>query len=395
MVGNVLSLAMETTDDQASGPPDVGDMQRSSRDPETLRTALEHWLAGRLPGGAQPAVTDLHATSANGMSSETILFDAAWTEDGAPRQEGLVARLAPDLADVPVFPSYDLQRQFDVIRAVGELTAVPVPRVWWMEPRPDAVGTPFFVMERIDGDVPPDVMPYNFGDSWLSDAEPVDQRRLQDATVTVLAHLHTLDGDGDRFAFLAFDDPGDTPLRRHVAHARAWYEFACADGLPSPLIERGFAWLDDHWPDDEGPTVVCWGDSRVGNVMYRDFEPVGVFDWEMAGLGPCELDVAWLLYGHRFFEDLAHSYGLPGMPGFLRPGDVSSTYEALTGRAPRNLEFFQTYAAIQWAIVGQRTGRRQVHFGEREMPADGDELCLNRAFLEAMLDGTYEWEATR
>ena len=37
----------------------------------------------------------------------------------------------------------------------------------------------------------------------------------------------------------------------------------------------------------------------------------------MAGLGPRELDVAWMVYSHRAFEDIAARYGFPGMPGFL------------------------------------------------------------------------------
>jgi len=363
----------------------VSEIQRSSRDVEQLRRGLETWLRARLPADASPLVPELTATSANGMSSDTVLFRALWSEGGATRTERLVGRIAPDPADVPVFPSYDLERQFEVMRRVGQLTSVPVPKVWWVEPDPQAIGAPFFVMERVDGEVPPDIMPYNFGDNWLYDAAPEQQRRLQDATVAVLAELHSIEHAEEAFGFLAFPDPGTTCLRRHVAHAQAWYEFAAAGGLRSPLIEAGFAWLEDHWPTDEGPTVVSWGDSRIGNVMYRDFRPVAVLDWEMAGLGPRELDVGWLVYSHRCFEDIAAGYGLPGMPTFLREDDVASTYESLTGYAVRDLDFYTTYAAVQYGVVGLRTGRRSVHFGERPMPDDVDDLLLNRSRLEAIL----------
>jgi aminoglycoside phosphotransferase (APT) family kinase protein len=377
----------------------MGDLQRSSRDLEGLRRRLEAWLATKLPDGAAPVVGSLEGTSANGMSSETLLFDAEWTDDGGRRPERLVARMAPDPADVPVFPSYDLDRQYEVIRLVDRLTTVPVPPVWWSEPDPGPLGSPFFVMGRVDGDVPPDVMPYNFGDSWLFDAAPAEQRRLQDATVGVLAELHAIDRAQERFGFLAPDPtdvagvpgaPGDTPLRRRVALTRAWYQFAAAGlGRPSPLIERGFAWLEDQWPAPEGPAVVCWGDSRIGNVMYRDFSPVAVLDWEMATLGPRGLDVAWLVYGHRIFEDIAATMELPGMPDFLRPDDVAGTYESLTGHPPRDLDFYGTYAALQYGIVFLRIGHRQVHFGEAEMPADVDDLIMNREPLERMLAGAY------
>jgi aminoglycoside phosphotransferase (APT) family kinase protein len=360
------------------------EMQVSSRDPELLRPRLASWLAGRLPPGSSPTVPAVHTNSANGLSSDTVLFEATWTAEEETHDERLVARIAPDADDVPVFPSYDLGRQFEVIRLVGDLTSVPVPAVWWLEDRPQALGAPFFVMSRVDGVVPPDVMPYNFGDSWLFDAPSDEQRRLQDTTVGVLAELHSIERPADRFGFLEFDEAGDTALRRHVAHTRAWYEFA-REGHRSPLIERGFEWLDDHWPADEGDPVVSWGDSRIGNVMYRDFEPVAVLDWEMAGLGPRELDLAWLVNAHLVFETLARSLDLEGMPDFLRPDDVAARYEHLTGHAPRHLDWYLTYASVQWGVVFLRTGLRAVHFGEREMETEVDAFLHHRDLLTQML----------
>jgi aminoglycoside phosphotransferase (APT) family kinase protein len=363
--------------------PDEAPTTRSSRDPEQLRLGLERWLRGRWTDGSAPTVPELAATSTNGMSSETVLFEAVWEHDGRPRIEPLVARIAPDLDDVPVFPSYDLEKQYEVMRLVRELTAVPVPKLWWYEPDAGAIGAPFFVMSRVDGQVPPDVLPYNFGDSWLFASAPEEQRALQDSSVEVLVQLHRLDGADPRFAFLELPDPGATPLRRHVAHTRAWYEFA-HDGHRSELIERGFRWLDEHWPD-EGPPVVLWGDSRIGNTMYLEHRPVAVLDWEMAAVGPRELDVAWMTYAHAVFEGIAHTFGLPGMPDFLRPEDVAATYETGSGVALRDLDWYLAYAAVQYAIVFLRTGLRAVHFGEKEMPADVEELVMNAEPLARMI----------
>ncbi len=376
-----------STSSSADGPRNTAQV-RSSRDPERVRAGLEAWLATKLPAGAEPKITGLEGTSANGMSSETLLLDATWIEDGEPRSERLVSRLAPDEHDVPVFSTYDLVKQFDAIRLVGERSDVPVPGTWWCEPDPEPIGTPFFVMSRLDGRVPPDVMPYNFGDSWLYDASAEDQRRLQDASVDVLARLHAIDVD-DSFAFLDFDEPGATALRRRLCHTADWFDWISEDMPRSDLVTRSLAWLDERFPTDEGPAVVSWGDSRIGNVMYDDFEPVAVLDWEMAGLGPRELDLSWMAYAHRVFEDIAATYGMGGMPDFLRMDDVASTYERITGHTPRHLEWYATYAAVQYAIVFLRTGFRSVHFGEREMPAEVDELIMNRGPLEQMLAGTY------
>jgi len=350
-----------------------------------MRSRLEAWLTTQLPAGAEPQIPHLEATSANGMSSETILFTAEWTESNAAKSEELVVRIAPDPSDVPVFPSYDLERQFEVIRLVGELSDVPVPKVWWSDAQGTATGVPLFVMGRVDGIVPPDVMPYNFGDSWLFDATPEQQRTLQDSSIEVLANLHGIDNAAERFSFLQYDAAlGDTALRRRIAHAKDWYEYA-REGHRSTVVERLFAWLDDNWPSDEGPTVVSWGDSRIGNVMYKDFMPCAVLDWEMAALGPRELDLAWMTYSHGVFESLAQVFELPGMPNFLRADDAAATYESLTGHTPRNLDWYSAFAAVQWAIVFVRTGLRAVHFGTEEMPAEVDDFIRHRDAIERML----------
>ena len=95
------------------------------------------------------------------------------------------------------------------------------------------------------------------------------------------------------------------------------------------------------------------------------------------------------MFLHRFFEDLTTQYGMPGMPDFLRRDRVASEYERVTGYTPRDLDFFEMYAALRQGIVMSRVQRRAIHFGEAEMPADIDDLIMHRGTLEAMLAGTY------
>jgi aminoglycoside phosphotransferase (APT) family kinase protein len=357
----------------------------STRDPAALERALESWLAGKLPGAR---VASISVPESNGMSSETVLFEVTWSDDEGTRSRRCAARLAPDPAAAPVFPRYDLERQFTVMRLVGERAAVPVPATLWHEPDPGPLGTPFFVMEQVDGQVPPDVMPYPFG-SWLSEASPADQRRLQDSAVRTLAAIHGADVTAEDVAFLELERPGDSALRRHVADTAAYYEWVVADGARSPLIERAFSWIEENWPEEEGPSAISWGDARIGNMMFRDFEPVAVLDWEMAATGPVEIDLGWMIYLHRFLDDIALGAGLPGMPGFMRMEDVAATYEVASGRAPRHLEFFTLYAALRHAVVMSRVARRQVLFGEIAMPEDADDMIMHRASLEQMLEGAY------
>ena len=370
-----------------SEAPDLQMPRTTTRTPQEIAARLESWMNDRLGEGADAKISDVDVPATNGLSSETVLFDAAWNEAGEAHAEALVARLAPESTAVPVFPVYDLERQFRVMQLVGELSSVPVPKVFWSEPDATPLGTPFFVMERIDGQVPPDILPYTF-DSWLYAATPDDQRRLQDATVGVLAELHGIERATERFDFLEVGERGSA-LQRHVDDQWSYYEWVTADGLRSPLIERCFDWLRQHWPSEEGPTALSWGDSRIGNILYRDFAPAAVLDWEMAGLAPPEVDIGWLISLHRFFDDIATDNGFPGMPGFLRRDDVAATYERLTGYAPRDLDWYTMYSATRHGIIMFRIHRRAMHFGEAEAPDDVDDMISHRAMLESMLAGTY------
>lgn len=369
-------------------PPADLKMQRSSRDAALVPAALEGWLATLLPDGADPEVVLHSGIDSNGMSSETLVLDATWTEGGERTTHPMVARVAPAAQDFPVFPRYDLGHQFEVIRQVGELTDVPVPGVRWLEESGEVLGTPMFLMDRVEGVVPPDVLPYPFGDNWLYDADRADQRRLQDATVDVLARLHAIPDPLERFGYLAPEQVGETLLHRNLAKVRAWYDFAVRDLAPSPTAERALAWLEANIPSEaeQGDPVLCWGDARIGNVIYRDFEPVAVLDWEMVTLGPRALDVSWLLFAHQVFESIVGMLELPGMPHFLREEDVVATYAEKTGVQLGDLDWYHVYHGLMWCIVFMRTGARQVHFGEIEMPEDIESLFHCKPLLLSILE---------
>ena len=55
----------------------------------------------------------------------------------------------------------------------------------------------------------------------------------------------------------------------------------------------------------------------------------------------------------------------------------------------RNLEWFEVFAALRFAIVSVRTSTRGIAYGQMEKPDDLDDLIMFRNLLEQMLDGTY------
>lgn len=351
----------------------------SRRDPEWLRQRLDQWL--RQHEGSDARVTSVTVPESNGMSSETLLAEASW----GGQDHSLVVRVAPQADSDPVFPRYDLDGQFRLIEHVRAHSDVPLPRLWWSETGDDALGAPFFVMDRVDGEVPPDVMPYNFG-SWVSEATEEQRAQLMRESVAVLAKVHSVPiPDGD---VVARPVGNESPLRAHVRRLREFYDWATRGRAGSPLIERAFTWVEENLPEVDD-NVLTWGDARIGNIMYRDFAPVAVLDWEMAAIGPRELDIAWMIFLHRFFQDLAEMATLEGLPDFLRREDVAAEYLTQTGYQPKNLDFYTAYSALTHAVIMFRIQCRAIHFGHAEEPADPDALIMHRATLEAMLAGTY------
>src|SRR3954453_3807178 len=186
------------------------------------------------------------------------------------------------------------------------------------------------------------------------DATPEQRAEMVRNSVAVLAQVHRIDPTNADLTFVATVPEGTSAMTAQLDAQRSYYEWARED-VTYPLIERTFAWLEAHQPEDR-PTVLNWGDSRIGNMIYRDFTPVAVLDWEMAGLGPREVDVAWMIFLHRFFQDLAEVFELPGIP-FFRRADVTRIYEAASGHTIRDLEWFIVYAGLRYAIVMSQVKR--------------------------------------
>ncbi len=357
---------------------DVGTPWR--REASEIGPALEKWAAQTL--GEVVRVEDVSAPG-NGMSSETVLFTLRRANGNG---EDYAARLAPLPELYPVFPTYDLALQKKCMDLVRARTDVPAPEVRWIEDDPQWVGTPFLVMKRIEGVVPPDMPPYVFG-GWVLDATPDARAQLQRSSVSVLARLHELNPDNADLSFLAKPDRGASAMDQQLGHERWYYEWA-REGETYPLIERTFEWLDAHRPP-EGPTVFNWGDARIGNMLYRDFEPVAVLDWEMATMGPAEVDLAWMIFLDRFFDELALRYEMQPIPGFMERDDMVATYEELSGRTVEHLDWFEVFAALRFSIVSVRTTARGIAYGSQEPITDPDDAIMFRPLVEQMLDGTY------
>jgi aminoglycoside phosphotransferase (APT) family kinase protein len=359
------------------------EITRTTRDQAALRDRLDAWIAEQMPGARISEVE----VPANGMSSETLLFEVTVERPGEePVTEELVARLAAADDAVPVFPRYDIESQYRVMDLVGRHTPAPVPRVRFLETDPAVLGAPFLVMERVHGRVPPDNMPYTM-DGFMLEADPAELRRMQDATVDVLAEIHRTPL-GPETAFLEYDQPGDTALRRHVNHWKAYTDWVAA-GRDLPLLDDAMEWLEANWPSsaDRRPPALSWGDSRIGNVLYDGFEPVAVLDWEMATVAPVETDLGWMAFMHTFFHDISVEFEMAGLPEFMDPAAVVQRYEEASGAKVEDFDWFYTYAAYRHGAIMLRITDRRIHFGDATADEDGDveAAILHRVRLRELI----------
>lgn len=352
------------------------------RDAAEVGASLEKWAQMEI--GPDAKLVSVSAPD-NGMSSESVLFDI---EHGGT-VDRLVARLAPLPSLVPVFQTYDIEMQAKVMRLVGERTDVPVPEVPYLVLDESVLESQFLVMRRVEGRAPADIPPYPFM-GWVFDMTDDERATMQRNAVSVLVRLHDMRPDNADLSFLERPDEGDTHLDQHLGHERNYYEWA-RDGVTYPLIERTFEWLDANRPTLANPSVLNWGDARIGNMLWEGTEPAAVLDWEMASVGPAEVDLAWMIFLHKFFQDMAETYGFPGLPDFMRRDDMAALYTEMSGRPVEALEWFEVFAALRFAIVSVRTGTRGVVYGQSEAPADPDDHIMFRKLLQQMVDGTY-WD---
>lgn len=352
----------------------------STRDLQQIVSALAPWLTQKVSADAEAVLGNLQQPTGAGMSSETLLFEATWTKCREPRTGSFVLRLPPPAEAFPLFPWYDMERQVSAMRFVRDQSATPVPAVPWFEDDECVLGAPFFIMEQVAGVGVPDMPPYVFG-SWVTETDDRGLREMRSGLVDLLVSIHGIDDD---LAHWELDEPGETALARHVAHQRRYYDWIRND-LRFPLIEEAFRWLEDRWPSNAGDAVLSWGDARIANVLWQDLQPVAALDWEAVAVGPRELDLGWLLYFLEYFQRIAERYGHPGAPGLVDRAEMVRAYAERSGHVPQDIEWYLVYAELRQALTSIRVTSRAVHFGERPVPDDPQDLIGDPSHLREVL----------
>jgi aminoglycoside phosphotransferase (APT) family kinase protein len=358
-------------EDRTERPP----LATSTRDLDDLARCLATWWSARTPGASDVEVRDVSTPGATGVANETVLFDLHWREAGRDRHRDCVARIAA--SDV-LFLDSDIGEHCRVVDAIAGHSAVPVPKIYALELDASIIGAPFYVMERIAGDIPTDEPSYNEA-GWLADAAEEQREQAWRSAVETLAELHRV--DPAPLAFLRGRHPGATGLERDLAY---WQEAAtwAADGHDLPVLTTTASWLRARLPAGH-PTGFAWGDARYANMIFDDFTCAAVLDWDMASLAGAEADLGWwVLFEH--VESTAR--GLAPLAGLGSSADTIALWEKTIGRSARHLDWFVVFAAYRMCIAVTRAATMLTARGL--LPAGSQMLTNNigTQYLVSMLD---------
>jgi aminoglycoside phosphotransferase (APT) family kinase protein len=214
------------------------------------RAHLDQWLTARLDGAR-----DLHVGDANrpvgGYSAETLILPVTYEHDGETRAERVVLRMETD--DPPVYPEQapgtgiEIELQYRAMRALAGASSVPIAPLLGFERDPGLIGTPFFVMGFVDGQVPAE-NPIYTREGFFADARAEQRARMLTDGLRVLAAVHAVDWRAAGFDWLVPE--GVTP--GFASQLALWEEYTARelDGRVHPPLERAFSWLCAHRPDD-------------------------------------------------------------------------------------------------------------------------------------------------
>lgn len=299
--------------------------------------ALRLWLTESVPEFADTMTVRQFQ---GGQSNPTFLLEAG--------DRKLVLRKKPPGKLLP--KAHNVEREFQILAALGG-TDVPVPRVVALCEDADVIGTPFYVMEFMQGRL--------FDHPVMPDIAPDIRGRLHLSAVDALACLHRVNIDA---VGLAGFGPRTGYVARQVERWSKQYRSSLAAGELPALTWLG-DWLREH-QDVTDETTVVHGDYRHGNIFFHhgDEQVAAILDWELSTLGHPLSDLAYLCMPYHIESGLPQSRGVSGLNlaelGIPSEEAIMQHYCEATGRSEMGewrvfmaLSFFRLSAILHGVMA--------------------------------------------
>ena len=290
---------------------------------------LDAFLKDRVPGLSGAMRLE---RIAGGQSNPTFFVSY--------KERRLVLRKKPPGRTLP--SAHAVDREARVLTALAGST-VPVPLVVLFHAGDEVVGTPFYVMERLEGRV--------FASSDLAGAPVGERRAMVLSYADTLARLHDIDWQAAGLE--GFGRPGGYFARQVARWSKQWEAERFRD---IPALSRLQEHLLATMPEDDGATSLVHGDFRLGNMMFHPSEPgvVAVLDWELSTIGHPMADLAFSVvcwrslpseYGGLLGLDLG-ALGIPSEAEFL-----ARYYASRTTPTPRMEPFHVAFSMFRFAVI--------------------------------------------
>jgi aminoglycoside phosphotransferase (APT) family kinase protein len=280
---------------------------------EALRfdeAALERWMEANVAGFRGPLRVSQFK---GGQSNPTYRIDAT--------SRAYVLRRKPPGKLLP--GAHAVDREYRVIEALGQ-QRFPVAQVYGLCEDESLIGTPFYVMDMVEGRI--------FWEAEMPGLSRVDRAAAFDSMNATIAALHNFDP-----AEIGLGDYGKPTgfVERQVVRWSKQYAGDIEAGRIDAM-DRLVDWLEKHLPADGGRSSVVHGDFRCDNMIFDGQRPEvkAVLDWELSTLGDPASDFTYHLLMYRMPTDLFA--GLAGVEldplGIPLEEDYVAAYCRRTGR---------------------------------------------------------------
>ena len=318
----------------------TADAQGNSRPPLLVLEPLRDFLDAHSLGSGEVEASPV----GEGHSNVTYLIRRGDTD--------LVLRRPPR---PPLPPSaHDVLREARLLRALRD-TPARVPTVLAVCEDPAVIGSAFYVMEWIEGEV------------MVASIPPVldtpEQRAvIAEQLIEALAEIHAVDWRA--VGLEGFGKPSGY-LERQLRRFTGLWEINKTREIPE--VERVGSWLAQNLPES-GPATIVHGDYRLGNTIFHPGAPArlaAVLDWEMATIGDPLADVGYLcmMWSEKGDPEggLRQALGsITRREGFPTRAGLIAAYEQRTGRSMRDLRWYMTLALWKSIVFMEGNYKRAI-----------------------------------
>ena len=244
--------------------------------------------------------------------------------------------------------AHAVDREYRVMQAL-QGSEVPVPKLYAYSEDLNIVGTPFYLMEFLNGRV--------IVDQSLPGFTPTDRAAIYTDMNRVMAALHKVDVNA--VGLETFGRAGNY-FGRQIARWSRQYQESRSEDISA--LESLIEWLPAHIPEGDQTTIVH-GDYRLDNLVLHPTEPraISLLDWELATLGHPMADFAYHCMSWHIPASLWRGIGGLDLKalGIPSEADYIKQYGAATGfEGIEHWDFYIAYNLFRIAAILQGIARR-------------------------------------